>query len=66
VNQTLEKVSEKEKLDRLFALLVNRFSQAHDMNQVPLLAINFVKRKARCDEVSIFLVEQGFKATTLH
>ncbi len=66
VAQTLEKVTDKEKIDRLLALLVEEFSQAQDSNQVPPLTIVFVERKARCDEVSDALVEQGLKATALH
>ncbi len=62
--QTFEKISDKEKIDRLLALLVDQFFQAHDMNQVPPLTIVFVDRKARCDEMSNALVEQGLKATT--
>jgi ATP-dependent RNA helicase DDX5/DBP2 len=66
VIQTFEKVSDKEKVDKLLALLVDQFSQAHDMNQVPPLTIVFVENKATCDEVSDALVKQGLKATTLH
>ncbi len=66
VTQTLEKVSDKEKIDRLLALLINQFSQAHDMNQVPPLTNVFIDMKAKCDEVLDVLVEQGLKAKTLH
>jgi len=66
VTQTLEKVSDKEKTDRLLALFIDQFSQAQDMNQVPPLRIVFIEKKARCDEMLDVLVEQGLKATTLH
>lgn len=66
VTQTLEKVTEKEKIDSLLALLVDEHSQSLDSNQPPPLTIVFVERKARCDEVTDALVEQGLKATALH
>ncbi|CAM6017881.1 unnamed protein product [Sphagnum balticum] len=66
VSQNLEKVADKEKIDRLLAFLEEEFSQAEDTNQAPPLTIVFVERKARCDEVSDALVEQGLKATALH
>ncbi len=57
VIQTLKKVSDKEKIDKLLALLTDQFSQTQDMNQVPLLTVVFVERKARCDEMLNVLVE---------
>jgi ATP-dependent RNA helicase DDX5/DBP2 len=51
VIQTFEKVNDKQKIDKLFTLLVDQFFQAHDMNQVISLTIVFVERKARCDEM---------------
>ena len=66
VTQNLEKITEKEKIDSLLALLVDEHSQSLDSNQTPPLTIVFVERKARCDEVTDALVEQGLKATALH
>uniref|UniRef100_A0A7I4FAT6 RNA helicase n=1 Tax=Physcomitrium patens TaxID=3218 RepID=A0A7I4FAT6_PHYPA len=66
VTQNLEKITEKEKIDSLLALLVDEHSQSLDSNQPPPLTIVFVERKARCDEVTDALVEQGLKATALH
>ncbi len=57
VIQTLEKFSDKENIDRLLALLIDQFSQAQYMNQIPPLMIVFVERKARCDEMLNVLVE---------
>ncbi|CAM6125535.1 unnamed protein product [Calypogeia fissa] len=66
VSQILEKVPEKEKIDQLLSLLVDEMTQSEKSGQPPPLTIVFVERKARCDEVSDALVEQGLKATALH
>lgn len=66
VCQTLEKVTDGEKIDRLLALLVEESSQAEKSGQPQPLTIVFVERKTRCDEVTDALVAQDLHAVSLH
>ncbi|KAK2974590.1 hypothetical protein RJ640_025239 [Escallonia rubra] len=66
VSQTLEKISEYEKIDRLLALLVEEATQAESSGHPFPLTIVFVERKTRCDEVADALVAQGLQAVALH
>ncbi|KAK9998959.1 hypothetical protein SO802_018562 [Lithocarpus litseifolius] len=66
VSQTLNKVSESEKIDRLLALLVEEASQAGRSGRSVPLTIVFVERKTRCDEVAEALVAQDLHAVALH
>ncbi|ONH99629.1 hypothetical protein PRUPE_6G040300 [Prunus persica] len=66
VTQTLEKVSESEKTDRLLALLVEEASRVERSGHPFPLTIVFVERKTRCDEVADALVAQGLHAVALH
>ncbi|KAI4307780.1 hypothetical protein L6164_030928 [Bauhinia variegata] len=66
VSQTLVKVSENEKIDRLLGLLVEEASQAEKCGHPFPLTIVFVERKTRCDEVAEALVAQGLSAVSLH
>ncbi|KAK2386540.1 DEAD-box ATP-dependent RNA helicase [Trifolium repens] len=66
VSQTLVKVSESEKIDRLLDLLVEEASQAEKCGHPFPLTIVFVERKTRCDEVAEALVAQGLSAVSLH
>ncbi|KAI4306291.1 hypothetical protein L6164_029579 [Bauhinia variegata] len=66
VSQTLVKVSENEKIDRLLGLLVEEASQAEKCGHPFPLTIVFVERKTRCDEVTEALVAQGLSAVSLH
>uniref|UniRef100_A0A2N9J4M0 RNA helicase n=1 Tax=Fagus sylvatica TaxID=28930 RepID=A0A2N9J4M0_FAGSY len=66
VSQTLNKVSESEKIDKLLALLVEEASQAERSGRPFPLTIVFVERKTRCDEVAEALVAQGLHAVALH
>ncbi|XP_021806842.1 DEAD-box ATP-dependent RNA helicase 20-like isoform X1 [Prunus avium] len=66
VTQTLEKVSESEKTDRLLALLVEEASRVERAGHPFPLTIVFVERKTRCDEVADALVAQGLHAVALH
>eukprot|EP00897_Mesotaenium_endlicherianum_P009468 jgi/Mesen1/854/ME000112S10995 len=66
VSQVLDKVADKDKLDKLLQLLVEESAAAESAGQVQPLTIVFVERKARCDEVSEALVEQGLRAAALH
>ncbi|XP_027334905.1 ATP-dependent RNA helicase DBP2-like isoform X2 [Abrus precatorius] len=66
VSQTLVKISENEKIDRLLDLLVEEASQAEKCGHPFPLTIVFVERKARCDEVAEALVAQGLSAVSLH
>ncbi|KAK4606883.1 hypothetical protein RGQ29_000925 [Quercus rubra] len=66
VSQTLNKVSESEKIDRLLALLVEEASQAGRSGRSVQLTIVFVERKTRCDEVAEALVAQDLHAVALH
>ncbi|XP_024635995.1 ATP-dependent RNA helicase DBP2 isoform X2 [Medicago truncatula] len=66
VSQTLVKVSENEKIDRLLDLLVEEASQAEKCGHPFPLTIVFVERKTRCDEVAEALIAQGLSAVSLH
>ncbi|KAG4974932.1 hypothetical protein JHK87_031753 [Glycine soja] len=66
VSQTLVKISENEKIDRLLDLLVEEASQAEKCGHPCPLTIVFVERKTRCDEVAEALVAQGLSAVSLH
>lgn len=66
VTQSLEKVSESEKTDRLLGLLVEMSSRAEKAGHPFPLTIVFVERKTRCDEVAEALVAQGLHAVALH
>ncbi|KAK3002079.1 hypothetical protein RJ639_020241 [Escallonia herrerae] len=66
VSQTLEKISEYEKIDRLLALLVEEATQAEGSGHPFPMTIVFVERKTRCDEVADALVAQGLQAVALH
>ncbi|XP_061366786.1 ATP-dependent RNA helicase DBP2-like isoform X2 [Gastrolobium bilobum] len=66
VSQTLVKVSEDEKIDRLLDLLVEEASQAEKCGHPFPLTIVFVERKTRCDEIAEALVAQGLSAVSLH
>ncbi|WVY94836.1 hypothetical protein V8G54_033924 [Vigna mungo] len=66
VSQTLVKISENEKIDRLLDLLVEDASQAEKCGHPFPLTIVFVERKTRCDEVAEALVAQGLSAVSLH
>lgn len=66
VSQTLVKISENEKIDRLLDLLVEEASQAEKCGHPFPLTIVFVERKTRCDEVAEALVAQGLSAVSLH
>ncbi|MED6217179.1 hypothetical protein PIB30_015297 [Stylosanthes scabra] len=66
VSQTLVKVSENEKIDRLLDLLVEEASQAEKCGHPFPLTIVFVERKTRCDEIAEALVAQGLSAVSLH
>lgn len=66
VTQTLEKVVDKEKVDKLLQLLVEESAAAEGAGQPQPLTIVFVERKARCDEVAEALVAQGLRAVALH
>ncbi|CAJ1960615.1 unnamed protein product [Sphenostylis stenocarpa] len=66
VSQTLVKIFENEKIDRLLDLLVEDASQAEKCGHPFLLTIVFVERKTRCDEVAKALIAQGLSAVSLH
>ncbi|KAI9118267.1 hypothetical protein K1719_010599 [Acacia pycnantha] len=66
VCQTLVKVSENEKIDRLLDMLVEEASQAEKFSRPFPLTIVFVERKTRCDEIAEALVAQGLSAVSLH
>ncbi|GFY99376.1 P-loop containing nucleoside triphosphate hydrolases superfamily protein [Actinidia rufa] len=66
VAQSLEKVLENEKIDRLLTLLVEESTQAERSGHPFPLTIVFVERKTRCDEVAEVLVAQGLHAVALH
>ncbi|KAI3526371.1 hypothetical protein L1887_05623 [Cichorium endivia] len=66
VSQTLEKISESEKIDRLLSLLVEEAALAEKLGHPFPLTIVFVERKTRCDEVAEALVAQGLNAVALH
>ncbi|PSS14167.1 ATP-dependent RNA helicase [Actinidia chinensis var. chinensis] len=66
VAQSLEKVLENEKIDRLLTLLVEESTQAERSGHPFPLTIVFVERKTRCDEVAEALVAQGLHAVALH
>lgn len=66
VCQSLEKVCESDKIDRLLALLVEEASQSERSGHPFPLTIVFVERKTRCDEVAEALVAQGLHAVALH
>ncbi|XP_028768863.1 ATP-dependent RNA helicase DBP2 isoform X1 [Neltuma alba] len=66
VCQTLVKVSENEKIDRLLDMLVEEASQAEKCSRPFPLTIVFVERKTRCDEIAEALVAQGLSAVSLH
>lgn len=66
VSQSLNKVTDDEKVDHLLALLVEESSQAERAGHPSPLTIVFVERKTRCDEISDALVAQGLKAAALH
>ncbi|PON72851.1 ATP-dependent RNA helicase DBP [Parasponia andersonii] len=66
VSQTLQKVCESEKLDRLLAILVEEASHTERSGHPFPLTIVFVERKTRCDEVAEALVAQGLHAVALH
>ncbi|XP_024020033.1 DEAD-box ATP-dependent RNA helicase 20 [Morus notabilis] len=66
VCQSLEKVCESEKIDRLLALLVEEASRAERTGHPFPLTIVFVERKTRCDEVAEALVAEGLHAVALH
>ncbi|KVI03708.1 DNA/RNA helicase, DEAD/DEAH box type, N-terminal [Cynara cardunculus var. scolymus] len=71
VSQTLEKISESEKIDRLLSLLVEEAALAEKLGHPFPLTIVFVERKVlqiptRCDEVAEALVAQGLNAVALH
>ncbi|MCO5560877.1 hypothetical protein L7F22_014497 [Adiantum nelumboides] len=66
VSQSLNKVTDEEKVDHLLALLVEESSQAERAGHPSPLTIVFVERKTRSDEISDALVAQGLKAAALH
>ncbi|KAK4731532.1 hypothetical protein R3W88_024520 [Solanum pinnatisectum] len=66
VSQTLEKVPENDKIDRLLDLLVEEAAQAEKSGHPFPLTIVFVERKTKCDEVAEALMQQGLLATALH
>ncbi|TMX04600.1 hypothetical protein EJD97_006807 [Solanum chilense] len=66
VSQTLEKVPENDKIDRLLDLLVEEAAQAEKSGHPFPLTIVFVERKTKCDEVAEALTQQGLLATALH
>nr|XP_043611045.1 ATP-dependent RNA helicase DBP2-like [Erigeron canadensis] len=66
VSQTLEKITENEKIDRLLSLLVEEAALAENLGHPFPLTIVFVERKTRCDEVAEALVAQGLNAVALH
>lgn len=66
VSQTLEKVPENDKIDRLLDLLVEEAVQAEKSGHPFPLTIVFVERKTKCDEVAEALTQQGLLATALH
>ncbi|XP_039144027.1 DEAD-box ATP-dependent RNA helicase 52A-like [Dioscorea cayenensis subsp. rotundata] len=66
VAQTLEKVTDGEKIDRLLSLLVEDASHAENSGYYQPLTVVFVERKTRCDEVADALVAQGLHAVALH
>ncbi|KAG9149415.1 hypothetical protein Leryth_003357, partial [Lithospermum erythrorhizon] len=66
VTQSMEKVSESEKIDRLLDLLVEEASQVERAGRPFPLTIVFVERKTRCDEVADALLKQGLLAAGLH
>ncbi|CAJ1960613.1 unnamed protein product [Sphenostylis stenocarpa] len=66
VSQTLVKISENEKIDRLLDLLVEDASHAEKCGHPFPLTIVFVERKTRCDEVAEALIAQGLSAVSLH
>ncbi|KAL3328155.1 hypothetical protein AABB24_035676 [Solanum stoloniferum] len=66
VSQTLEKVPENDKIDRLLDLLVEEAAQAEKSGHPFPLTIVFVERKTKCDEVAEDLTQQGLLATALH
>ncbi|CAI5473054.1 unnamed protein product [Closterium sp. Yama58-4] len=66
VTQSLEKVPEKDKVDRLLQLLVEEMAAAESGQQPLPLTIVFVERKVKCDEVCEALTAQGLKAAALH
>ncbi|KAL6558964.1 hypothetical protein OROMI_019314 [Orobanche minor] len=65
-SQTLEKISETEKIDRLLSLLVEEATLAEKLRHPFPLTIVFVERKMRCDEVAEALVADGLNAVALH
>ncbi|XP_027091432.1 DEAD-box ATP-dependent RNA helicase 20 isoform X1 [Coffea arabica] len=66
VLQSLEKVPENEKIDRLLGMLVEEAARAERFGHPFPLTIVFVERKTRCDEVAEALIAQGLKAVVLH
>ncbi|KAM0003474.1 putative RNA helicase [Helianthus debilis subsp. tardiflorus] len=66
VSQTLEKITENEKIDQLLSLLVEEAALAENLGHRFPLTIVFVERKTRCDEVAEALVAQGLNAVALH
>ncbi|KAL3653191.1 hypothetical protein CASFOL_002872 [Castilleja foliolosa] len=66
VSQTLEKVAENEKIDRLLDMLVEASAHSERCGHSFPLTIVFVERKSRCDEVAEALVQQGLQASALH
>ncbi|KAL6200490.1 hypothetical protein ACLB2K_030271 [Fragaria x ananassa] len=66
VTQSLEKIPDSEKIDRLLGLLVEESSRAERAGHPFPLTIVFVERKTRCDDVAEALVAQGLHAVALH
>ncbi|GER49578.1 dead box ATP-dependent RNA helicase [Striga asiatica] len=66
VSQSLEKVAENEKIDRLLDMLVEASAHSERCGHSFPLTIVFVERKSRCDEVAEALVQQGLQAAALH
>ncbi|KAM7260354.1 hypothetical protein ACFE04_016095 [Oxalis oulophora] len=66
VVQSLEKVTDSGKIDRLLSLLVEEASRSDRTGHPFPLTIVFVERKTRCDEVAEALVAQGLHAVPLH
>ncbi|GBG84216.1 hypothetical protein CBR_g38188 [Chara braunii] len=66
VAQYLEKVPDKDKVDRLLEIVVEEAATAEKAGLTPPLTIVFTDRKTRCDDVAEALVSQGLKAAALH
>jgi len=66
VSQHLEKTTDAQKIDRLLHCIMEEKTAAERSGHPLPLTIVFVERKARCDEMSDALCQEGIAATALH